>query len=495
MSKVRTRFAPSPTGFLHIGSLRTALYSYLLAKQSEGQFLLRLEDTDAKRFVEGASEAIYNGLKWAGIKYSEGPDVGGSFGPYVQSQRLEIYKKYVQELVAKDLAYYCFCDSKTLEEMRQEQTAKKQAPKYDQRCLKLSKEEIAQKLADNTPFVIRMKIPENRIIEIGDLVWGKITYNTNDLDDQVLLKSDGYPTYHLAVVVDDHLMEITHVTRTEEWLPSTPKHILLYEYFGWEAPKWAHLPLLLNADRTKMSKRKGDVAVEDYIKKGYLPEAMINYLAFLGWNPGTEKEIYSMDELIADFDLNKIHKAGAVFDVEKLDYLNGYYIRQKSLDELTELCLPYLSKHWSEKGVRPLREGSNPLENKKYIKQVIFLEQERLKKISDIAEATEFFFADELKYEPELLIWKKLTVEQVKKNLEEVSEQLEKIPEKNWTNDSIEEALMTYIQAKELKIGDYLWPMRVALTGKKASPSPFDVAEVLGKEGSLKRVRKGIEML
>jgi len=482
MSKVRTRFAPSPTGFLHIGSLRTALYSYLLAKQSGGQFLLRLEDTDAKRFVEGASEAIYNGLKWGGVKYDEGPDVGGPFGPYVQSQRLEIYKKYVQELVAKDLAYYCFCDSKTLEEMRQEQTAKKQAPKYDRRCLKLSKEEVAQKLASNTPFVVRMKIPENRIIEIDDLVWGKITYNTNDLDDQVLMKSDGFPTYHLAVVVDDHLMEISHVTRTEEWLPSTPKHILLYEYFGWEAPKWAHLPLLLNADRTKMSKRKGDVAVEDYIKKGYLPEAMINYLAFLGWNPGTEKEIYSMEELIKDFDLNKIHKAGAVFDLEKLDYLNGYYIRQKSLDELAKLCKPYLAKERETKG-------------EKYIKKVIALEQERLKKLSDIAEATEFFFVDELKYEPELLIWKKLTAEQVKENLGEVIEQLEKIPEINWTNDSIEEALMTYIKAKELKTGDYLWPMRVALTGRKASPSPFDVAEVLGKEGSLKRVKFAVSSL
>ncbi|MFA4941680.1 MAG: glutamate--tRNA ligase [Patescibacteria group bacterium] len=482
MSKIRTRFAPSPTGFLHIGSLRTALYSYLLAQKNGGDFILRLEDTDMKRFVEGASEAIYNGLKWAGIKYSEGPDVGGDFGPYVQSQRLEIYKKYALELVDKGLAYYCFCDSKTLEEMRQEQTAKKQAPKYDRRCLKLSKEEIAQKLSDNTPFVIRMKMPTDRVVEIDDLVWGKVSYNTNDLDDQVLLKSDGYPTYHLAVVVDDHLMKISHVTRTEEWLPSTPKHILLYEYFGWEAPKWAHLPLLLNTDRTKMSKRKGDVAVEDYIKKGYLPEAMINYLAFLGWNPGTEKEIYSMEELIKDFDLKKIHKAGAVFDIEKLDYLNGYYIRQKSLDELMKLCKSFLAKEWEAKG-------------EEYIKKVIALEQERLKKLSDISEAIEFFFADELKYEPELLIWKKLTAEQIKKNLEEVSEQLEKIPEKNWVNDSLEEAMITYIKAKELKTGDYLWPMRVALTGRKASPSPFDVAEVLGKEESLKRIKFAMNLL
>ncbi|MFA4941990.1 MAG: glutamate--tRNA ligase [Patescibacteria group bacterium] len=481
MFKIRTRFAPSPTGFLHIGSLRTALYSYLLAQKNGGDFILRLEDTDMKRFVEGASEAIYNGLKWAGIKYSEGPDAGGDFGPYVQSQRLEIYKKYALELVDKDLAYYCFCDSETLEKMRQEQTAKKQAPKYDRRCLKLSKEEIAQKLADNTPFVIRMKMPTDRIVEIDDMVWGKVSYNTNDLDDQVLLKSDGYPTYHLAVVVDDHLMKISHVTRTEEWLPSTPKHILLYEYFGWEAPKWAHLPLLLNTDRTKMSKRKGDVAVEDYIKKGYLPEAMINYLAFLGWNPGTEKEIYSIEELIKDFDLKKIHKAGAVFDIEKLDYLNGYYIRQKSLDELVKLCKPFLAKEWEARG-------------DDYIKKVIALEQERLKKLSDISEAIEFFFADELKYEPELLIWKKLTAEQVNKNLGEVIEQLEKIPEKNWVNDSLEEAIMTYIKAKELKTGDYLWPMRVALTGRKASPSPFDVAEVLGKERSLERIKIAVNM-
>ncbi len=281
-NQIRTRFAPSPTGYLHIGSLRTALYTYLFAKQNGGDFILRLEDTDQKRFVEGTAEAIYSGLRWAGLNYDEGPDIGGPYAPYVQSQRLDLYKKYAQELINKDLAYYCFCDEKTLEEMRAEQIAKKLAPKYDQRCLALSKDAVEVNLQQHRLHTIRMKIPTNRIIEVNDLVRGQVSYNTSELDDQVLLKSDSWPTYHLAVVVDDHLMQITHVTRTEEWLPSTPKHILLYEYFGWSTPQWAHLPLLLNTDKTKMSKRKGDVAVEDYIKKGYLPEATINDLAFLG---------------------------------------------------------------------------------------------------------------------------------------------------------------------------------------------------------------------
>jgi len=472
-SKIRTRFAPSPTGYLHIGGLRTALYSYLFAKQSDGQFILRLEDTDQKRFVADAAQAIYDGLKWAGINYDEGPDIGGAYAPYIQSQRLDLYKKYAQELIDKDLAYYCFCDEKTLEEMRAEQSARKLAPKYDRRCQKLTAEEIKEKIKNGVPYVIRMKLPENRIIEFNDLVRGKISYNTNDLDDQVLLKADGFPTYHLALVVDDHLMEITHVTRTEEWLPSTPKHILLYEYFGWSAPQWAHLPLLLNADKTKMSKRKGDVAVGDYIKKGYLPEALINYLAFLGWNPASEKEIYSMEELLKDFKLEKVHKAGAVFNLEKLDWYNGYYLRQLPEKELLEKFRPYLPK--------------NNAFSDEQVKKMLNLEKERSSNLTAIAESLAFYFKLP-DYDKNILRWKEMAEEELKKSLEASQKIIEKIPNESFNKETLSEELLKGT-ANFKNRGELLWPLRVALSGQKNSPPPFDIAEILGKEESLARIK------
>jgi len=519
-SLIRTRFAPSPTGFLHIGSLRTALYTYLFAKQSGGQFILRLEDTDLERLVEGAAEAIYNGLKWAGLNYDEGPDVGGPFGPYVQSKRLDLYKKYANELIKNGNAYYCFCSDETLEQMRQEQIAKKQAPKYDRRCLKLRDEEVKQKLTANEPRVIRMKIPEKRIIEFTDIVRGKVAYNTNELDDQVLLKSDGYPTYHLAVVVDDHLMQISHVTRTEEWLPSTPKHILLYEYFGWEAPAWAHLPLLLNPDKTKMSKRKGDVMVGDYIKKGYLPEAMINFLAFLGWNPGlpaealakagTEKEIYSMQELLKDFSLEKVHKAGAIFNIEKLNWYNQYYMRQIPLDKLTELCIPYLIENdlivpkfdhsfdiAAMKGPFTVKDFETCLTKEKisfdYIKKAVALEQERSKTLSEIGESVKFFF-EEPQYDKSLLFWKDTSEEEIKKSLQTLQKIISDITEKKFKKENLQEIIMP--EAEKLSNrGIMLWPLRAALSGQKASPGPFEIAEVLGKEKTFERISFAIKKL
>ncbi|KKS66378.1 MAG: Glutamate-tRNA ligase [Parcubacteria group bacterium GW2011_GWC2_42_6] len=475
---IRTRTAPSPTGYMHLGNLRTALFSYLFAKQHGGQFIVRIEDTDVKRYVEGAKEAIFNGLKWLGIKHDEGLDIGGQFGPYIQSQRLDIYKKYAQVLIEKDLAYHCFCDEKTLEEMRAGQMAKKQAAKYDRRCLQLSKEEIAQKIADGKPYVIRMKIPAGRIIEINDLVRGKVLYKSEELDDQVLIKSDGYPTYHLAVVVDDHLMEISHVTRTEEWLPSTPKHILLYEYFGWEVPEWAHFPLILNPDKTKMSKRTGDVAVEDYIKKGYLPEAMVNYLAFLGWNPGTEKEIYSMEELLKDFRLDKVHKAGAIFNLEKLDWYNAYYLRQLTEKDLMEKMQPYL----------PTTDNFTS----KQIIKILNLEKERSKNLSQIGESIKFFF--ELSaYDKILLRWKEMTAEEIKKSLEISQKILSDIPSESFTLENLKFELLA--EAEKMKNrGKLLWPLRVALSGQKNSPPPFEITEILGKNESLKRIEKAINL-
>ncbi len=497
---VRTRFAPSPTGYLHIGGLRTALYSYLLAKQNGGQFILRLEDTDMKRYVPEAAEAIFRGLKWAGLKYDEGPDIGGPFAPYIQSQRLKLYQKYAQELIDKNLAYFCFCDEKTLEEMRQEQIAKKQAPKYDRRCLKLSPKEIENKIKSGIPYVIRMKIPENREIVVNDIIRGKIIYKSDELDDQVILKSDGYPTYHLAVVVDDHEMKISHVTRTEEWLPSTPKHILLYEYFGWKPPFWAHLPLLLNPDRTKMSKRKGDIAVDDYINKGYLPDAMINYLAFLGWNPGgekksekkemaeiKEKEIYSLEELIKDFRLEKVHKAGAVFNIEKLNWYNSYYIKQMPLEELVKNCILYLKKA----GLISETKNLSKKEEEK-IKKIVALEQERLEYLSQIAEDSILFFKT-ISYEKSLLRWQKMTDEQIKKSLLTAKKIIAEIPDKEFTLKNIKSILLAEAELYKNR-GELLWPLRVALSGQKKSPPPFEIADILGKEETIKRLDKAIAL-
>ena len=483
---IRTRFAPSPTGFLHIGGLRTALYSYIFSKQHGGKFILRIEDTDVNREVEGAVETIYRNLKWAGIKYDEGPDIGGPYGPYIQSQRLEIYKKYADKLVENNKAYHCFCSEETLKEMRSEQIAKKQIPKYDRRCLNLSNEEVQEKIKSGAIFTLRMKIPNNRVIEIEDIVRGKISFNTNELDDQIILKSDGYPTYHLAVVVDDHLMKISHVIRSEEWLPSTPKHILLYEYFDWEPPRWAHLSLILNPDKTKMSKRKGDVSVEYYIKKGYLPEAMINFLAFLGWNSGTEKEVYSIKELMKDFSLEKVHRSGAVFNIDKLDWLNSYNLRKISLDELTKKIIPFLESS------NLIKNGNYNLE---YIKKVVALEQPRLKKLSEVEERSAFFFKDP-EYSSELLVWRDMLFKDVSSSLNVSLEALKKVSDGDFNCENLEAVLLKEAErAKNKDKGRLLWPIRVALTGLEKSPSPFEVLEILGKAVSLKRIEAAIKKL
>lgn len=483
---IRVRFAPSPTGFLHIGGLRTALYSYLFAKQNGGKFILRIEDTDQKRYIEGTAEVIYSGLKWAGLQYDEGPDIGGSYGPYIQSQRLELYKNYADKLLEDNNAYHCFCSEKTLEQMRQEHIAGNKIPKYDRRCLKLGNEEVQKKLKLGESFTIRMKIPDSRIIEIEDIVRGRMVFNTNEIDDQILLKSDGYPTYHLAVVVDDRLMKISYVIRSEEWLPSTPKHILLYEYFGWEPPKWAHLPLILNPDKTKMSKRKGDVSVESYIEKGYLPEAMINFLAFLGWNPGTNKEIYSLKELIKDFSLEKVHKSGAVFNIDKLNWLNGYYLRKMPLNELTKKITPLL-----EKGGLVKRNGYNF----EYIKKIVELERPRLTNLGEIGERSEFFFKIP-QYDIGLLVWRDMLFKDVASSLKVSLEALSKVDNSYFNRKNLGAILLKESEkAKSKDKGRLLWPLRVALTGLQKSPSPFEILEILGKEESIKRIEAAIKKL
>ncbi len=492
MKKTRVRFAPSPTGYMHVGNFRTALYTYLFAKQNKGEFILRIEDTDQKRYVKDALEKLIQIMNWAGFDYGEGVYLEnnnivqkGEFGPYIQSERLEIYKKYAHELIEKGHAYYCFCTPERLEKMRAKQIAEKQAPKYDQTCLKLSKEEVGEKLKSDMPYVIRQKINTEGATEYADLVRGKIRIENEVLDDQVLLKSDGYPTYNFANVIDDHLMEISHVIRGEEYISSTPKFIQLYQNFEWDVPVFAHLPLLLNPDKSKLSKRQGDVAVEDYIKKGYLKEAIVNFVALLGWNPGegSTQEIFSMEELIEKFDLAHVHKAGAVFDLKKLDWINSRYIKRLSLGELYEKSLEF----WKQKEF--FNNASEEKKSEEYLKKVLTIERERLNNLSEIGENNQFFFQD-IDCDKELLRWKEMSDENLKLSLEKSEKILEEILESDWSREKLEQKLL---EAAADKRGELLWPLRVALTGEQRSPSPSDVAWVLGKEESLKRIEQALE--
>lgn len=442
MNKIKTRFAPSPTGYLHVGGLRTALYNFLFAKKNQGNFLLRIEDTDQTRLVKGADKQLIKILKQFDLQYDN--------KPIYQSKRLKTYQKYAEQLVKDGKAYYCFCTPERLIKMREEQIANKKPPMYDGTCRSLRPEEVGANLKAHKPCVIRLRVPINRDIKFTDLIRGEVSFNTSTIDDQVLMKSDSFPTYHLANVIDDHEMEISHVIRGEEWLPSTPKHILLYEAFSWTPPAFAHLPLLLNPNKTKLSKREGDVAVEDFLQKGYLPEALLNFVALLGWNPGegSTKEIFSLKELVEAFDLNKINKAGAVFDIEKLNWLNGLYIRKLKVKELAKLCKPYLKQ----------------IKNAKLIEKIITVEQERLKKLSDISQNLNFFSDKKIEYEASLLIWKKSTREATLENLVKLEDYLISLKETDFKSvKNLEEKITSWLKQNNYGVGDYLWPMRVAL--------------------------------
>ncbi len=496
-TNVRVRFAPSPTGYLHVGGLRTALYNYLFAKKHSGTYILRIEDTDQKRFVAGAAESLVRILHHSGLVNDEGALLeneklteNGACGPYIQSKRLAVYKQYAEELLANGRAYRCFCDPTRLEALRAEQTKNKQAPRYDKRCQMLSADEIKTKLAEGVSCVIRLDVSSERgEIIFDDLVRGRVSIHSKDIDDQVLMKSDGFPTYHLANVVDDHLMRISHVIRGEEWLPSTPKHILLYEAFGWECPEFAHIPLLLNPDKSKLSKRQGDVAVEDYLAKGYLKEALINFVALLGWNPGegSTQEIFSLEELTRVFDLKNVHKAGAVFDAKKLDWMNGEYIKKLSVDDLYEKMS---TGGFFDKAL--VRDAEEEYKTAEYLKKVLAIEHERLTKLSDIGEQNPFFFS-ELAYDTALLHWKENTSETTKASLEKAMEILSELNSIEWDKRDILEKIL--LEAAGEKRGDFLWPLRVALTGLQKSPSPADCAWVLGKEASLDRIRGALTKL
>ena len=478
---VRTRFAPSPTGYMHIGNLRTALFTYLLAKKNNGKFILRIEDTDQERYVEGAVDIIYNTLRRTGLTWDEGPDIGGPVGPYVQSERMGMFKDYALKLVESGHAYYCFCDKDRLEEVRKIQQASGIAPKYDGHCKNLSKEEVQAKLDAGVPYVIRQKCPTEGTTTFHDEVFGDITVENSVLDDQILIKADGMPTYNFANVVDDHTMGITHVVRGNEYLSSTPKYNLLYEAFGWEVPVYIHVPPVMKNATEKLSKRNGDASFEDLAAKGYLDEAIVNYIALLGWAPKGENEIFTMDELIQEFDVSGISKSPAIFDTQKLKALNGAYIRKLSPEKFIEYAAPYIRETCK-------REDLD-------MKLMAELLQPRTELFTDIPEQIDFI--DELPdYDIEMYTHKKMKTNS-ENSLEALKETLPVLEGvSDWTLDNIHNALFALIEKLELKNGRILWPLRVAVSGKQFTPGGgVELAEILGKDETLKRIEIGIEKL
>lgn len=483
---IRTRFAPSPTGYLHVGGLRTALFSYLWAKKNKGQFILRIEDTDQKRLVPGAVAKLVKVLNLMGLAPDEGlcapGKEKGKFGPYIQSKRLKNYQKAALELVQKGKAYYCFCSSQRLEKLRAKQQADKQVPKYDGFCRALSDAEVKSKLSKKQKAVIRFKLPENQTVLASDLIHGEIKVATSDLDDFILLKSDGYATYHLANVVDDHHMQISHVIRAEEWLPSLPKHILLYQAFAYPIPTFVHLPLLLNPDRSKLSKRQGDVAVEDYLQKGYLPQALINYCALLGWNPGGEKEIFSLSELTQLFSIEKINKSGAIFDIQKLNWFNAAYIRQ-------------IIQSGGADYKNLLKETAKFLGAKKsQTAALLKLFGQRLEKLSDLSVQANFLWKLP-SYQGNLLIFKKSDLAKTKLGLNQSLQELTNIKSKDFDAHHTFAALEKVVKDNNLTPGDVFWPIRVAVSGLEKSPAPSEIMEFLGDKESIKRIKQALAKL
>ena len=492
---IRDRFAPSPTGNVHVGSLRTALYNYLFAKKNNGQFLLRLEDTDRTRYEEGAVENLLGALMVTGVVPDEGlfEEDGkivqkGDYGPYIQSERLEIYKKYIDQLLENGQAYYCFCTKERLDEVREKQKRAAETPRYDGHCRNLPREEVEARVAAGEPYVIRLKLPEDHVVTFDDAVRGRIEINTNDLDDQVLIKTDGFPTYHFAVVVDDHLMGITHVIRGEEWLPSTPKHVYLYECFGWEQPQYVHLSNILNDDHKKLSKRQGDVSVGDFLKKGYLPEALINFLALLGWSPEDEQEIFSMDELVEAFDLSRINKSGAVFDRAKLDWMNAHYIKELPIEELTARMIPYLvdAGYITEADI----EKRMP-----WLEKVGELMRERLNYFAQVPEETKVLFDRnfEITDQESLDLLKEETVPVLFNAL------VEKITVSDVVDTERAKAILKEIQkehkAEKIKGKMLYMPTRIMLTGEMHGPDLTLIMDVLGKEELLLRLDRMRSMI
>lgn len=478
---VRTRFAPSPTGYMHVGNLRTALYAYLVAKSKGGRFLLRIEDTDQERLVEGAVDIIYDTLRATGLLWDEGPDIGGPVAPYVQSERMSTHKKYALELVEKGHAYYCFCSKERLEEVRRVQTASGIAPKYDGHCRHLTPEEVKAKLESGEPYVIRQKMPTEGTTTFHDLVFGDITVENASLDDQILIKADGMATYNFANVVDDHLMGITHVIRGNEYLSSAPKYNLLYEAFGWEIPEYIHCsPVMKNATE-KLSKRNGDASFQDLVAKGYLKEAVLNYIALLGWSPKGEKEIFTLEEMVQEFDVAGISKSPAIFDIQKLNYINGEYIRILPPEQFHEMALPWVRKTVTSQDAD--------------LRLLTDLLQARCEVLGDIPEQVDFI--DTLPdYDTELYVSKKMKTDRTSslEVLRDILPILQKL--ESFTVEAVHEALFAYIAERGVKNGYVLWPLRVAVSGKQFTPGGgIEICAILGKEESLRRIQTGIEKL
>ena len=480
---VRTRFAPSPTGYMHVGNLRTALYAYLVAKSQGGDFLLRIEDTDQERYVEGAVDIIYNTLKETGLLWDEGPDIGGKYGPYVQSERMKsgMYKKYAEELIEKGHAYYCFCDKERLEELRIVQKASGVVQKYDGHCSRLSKEEIEEKLASGVPYVIRQKIPETGSTTFHDEIFGDITVENSELDDQILIKTDGMPTYNFANVIDDHTMGITHVIRGNEYLSSSPKYNLLYEALGWEVPKYIHCSPVMKDVHNKLSKRNGDASYQDLVAKGYLKDAILNYIALLGWSPKGDREIFKLDEMVKEFYIEGISKSPAIFDIQKLRYINSEYIKALSLDEFHEMALP-----WIRQTVK--KEDADT----KFIAELL---QKRCEVLSDIPEQVDFI--DELpEYDIAMYTHKKMKTNE-ETSLEALKAALPVLKELNdYSVEGVQNAISDLIEKLEVKNGYMLWPIRCAVSGKQFTPGgAFEICYLIGKDETIKRIEKGIELL
>ncbi len=480
---VRVRFAPSPTGLLHVGGLRTALYNFLFARHMGGQCILRIEDTDRTRFVEGAEENILGMFDWAGLGFDEGPHLGGEYGPYRQSERTEIYRAHAQILIERGTAYYAFDTAEEIERMRERQQQAGIAPKYDRTSMRnqftLGEEETRRLLDSGAEHVIRLFVPLTGETRTSDLVRGESVFANRTIDDQVLLKSDGFPTYHLANVVDDHLMKITHVIRAEEWLPSLPKHVILYDAFGWEKPRFAHLPLLLSPARKKLSKRDGDVSVVDYKEKGYLPEALVNFVALLGWNPTADREIFSLEEMVAMFDLAKVNKAGAIFDLDKLNWMNGMYLRQLPLEHLSNEVMPILDQHGFS-GVDPV-----------YAQAVVNLIKERISFLTDVPVFADYMFGPIRSFDEEYAAkhWKPETAGQMR----ELADRLDRVAPAEWSVEKIETVVRGYAEELGLSAGKLIHPIRLSITGKRVGAGMFETMAILGQSTSVDRLRSYAE--
>ncbi|MCM8785595.1 MAG: glutamate--tRNA ligase [Candidatus Omnitrophica bacterium] len=474
---VRVRFAPSPTGFLHIGNARTALFNYLFARKNKGKFILRIEDTDKERSKKEYEEAIIEDLKWIGIEWDEGPDIGGEYGPYRQSERIDIYKEFAEKLLKEGIVYKCYCTKEELEKTREDAQKKGLPPGYDGKCRNLTKEKISQYEKEGRSFVLRLKVPEEKI-EINDLIRGKVIFEGENLTDFVIMKSDGVPTFNFAVVIDDYLMKITHVIRGEDHLSNTPKHILIFKAIGAKLPFFAHMSMTLGPDRTRLSKRHGATSVRAYREEGYLPEAFFNYISLLGWGTTESKEIFTKEELIEEFSLERCHKASAIFDKEKLLWMNSYYIRKTELDKIYQLSIPFLKKE-------NLIEDMVDKEKEEYIKRAISLEQEKIKTLKEVPFLIEFFLK-EPEYEKEN--YEKLINYGTKKILGEIVSILENID--NFKKEDIEKKIRDYCREKGLKTSDVFHPLRFAVSGRTKGPDLFGMIELLGKEKTVERIKK-----